>query len=57
MTTLENPPATTARAEVTPQQRGEHEVRVAAVEARDTDVALEVTSTVFEGLGARATAA
>ncbi|QJY44643.1 acyl-CoA dehydrogenase family protein [Pseudonocardia broussonetiae] len=43
--------------EVTPQQRGEHEVRVAAVKARATEVALEVTSTVFEGLGARATAA
>ncbi|MFC5952620.1 acyl-CoA dehydrogenase family protein [Pseudonocardia lutea] len=42
--------------EVTPQQRGEHEVRVAAVKARATDVALEVTGRVFEGLGARATA-
>ncbi|MEU7817944.1 acyl-CoA dehydrogenase family protein [Pseudonocardia sp. NPDC049154] len=42
--------------EVTPQERGEHEVRVAAVKARATDVALEVTSRVFEGLGARATA-
>jgi alkylation response protein AidB-like acyl-CoA dehydrogenase len=41
--------------DVTPQQRGEHEVRVAAVKARATDVALEVTSRAFEGLGARAT--
>jgi alkylation response protein AidB-like acyl-CoA dehydrogenase len=40
---------------VTPQARGEHEVRVAAVKARATEVALEVTSRVFEGLGARAT--
>ncbi|SDG62048.1 acyl-CoA dehydrogenase family protein [Pseudonocardia oroxyli] len=40
---------------VTPRQRGEHEVRVAAVKARATEVALEVTSRVFEGLGARAT--
>jgi alkylation response protein AidB-like acyl-CoA dehydrogenase len=42
--------------EVTEQQRGEHEVRVAAVKARATEVALEVTSRIFEGLGARATA-
>jgi alkylation response protein AidB-like acyl-CoA dehydrogenase len=42
--------------EVTEQQRGEHEVRVAAVKARATEVALEITSRVFEGLGARATA-
>ncbi|MCE3551569.1 acyl-CoA dehydrogenase family protein [Pseudonocardia sp. RS11V-5] len=42
--------------DVAPQERGEHEVRVAAVKARATDVALEVTSRVFEGLGARATA-
>jgi len=40
---------------VTPRSRGEHEVRVAAVKARATEVALEVTSRVFEGLGARAT--
>jgi alkylation response protein AidB-like acyl-CoA dehydrogenase len=31
-------------------------VRVAAVKARATDVSLEITSTVFEALGARATA-
>jgi alkylation response protein AidB-like acyl-CoA dehydrogenase len=43
--------------EVTEQQRGEHEVRVAAVKARATDVSLEITSAVFEGLGARATTA
>ncbi|MFC4946024.1 acyl-CoA dehydrogenase family protein [Pseudonocardia sp. GCM10023141] len=42
---------------VTAQQRGEHEVRVAAVKARATEVALEITTKVFEGLGARATAA
>lgn len=41
---------------VTEQERGEHEVRVAAVKARATEVALEITSTVFEALGARATA-
>ncbi|TCK26030.1 acyl-CoA dehydrogenase family protein [Pseudonocardia endophytica] len=40
---------------VTPEQRGAHEVRVAAVKARATDVALEITSGIFEGLGARAT--
>ncbi|MBN9735437.1 MULTISPECIES: acyl-CoA dehydrogenase family protein [unclassified Pseudonocardia] len=42
---------------VTEEQRGEHEVRVAAVKARATDVALEITSGIFEGLGARATSA
>ncbi|NEA33474.1 acyl-CoA dehydrogenase family protein [Streptomyces sp. SID13031] len=42
--------------EVTVQQRGEHEVRVAAVKARATDVALEVTNRIFEATGARATA-
>jgi len=41
---------------VTAEQRGEHEVRVAAVKARATDVALEITSGIFEGLGSRATA-
>ena len=41
--------------DVTPDQRGAHEVRVAAAKARATEVALEVTSRVFEGLGARAT--
>ncbi|MFP5022745.1 acyl-CoA dehydrogenase family protein [Pseudonocardia phyllosphaerae] len=41
---------------VTEQQRGEHEVRVAAAKARATEVALEITSGIFEGLGARATA-
>ena len=35
------------------EQRGEHEVRVAAVKARATDVALEITSRMFEGTGAR----
>ncbi|GAY08200.1 acyl-CoA dehydrogenase family protein [Pseudonocardia sp. N23] len=40
---------------VTEQQRGEHEVRVAAVKARATDVALEVTSRILEGTGARST--
>ncbi|WP_433278282.1 acyl-CoA dehydrogenase family protein [Pseudonocardia xinjiangensis] len=42
-------------ANVTERQRGEHEVRVAAVKARATDVALEVTSRVLEGTGARST--
>lgn len=42
---------------VTEQQRGEHEVRVAAVKARATEVSLEITSGIFEGLGARATTA
>ncbi|MET9092769.1 acyl-CoA dehydrogenase family protein [Streptomyces cyaneofuscatus] len=42
--------------EVTEQTRGEFEVRVAAVKARATDVALEVTSRIFEVTGARATA-
>ena len=40
---------------VTARRRGEHEVRVAAVKARATEVALEITSGIFEGLGARAT--
>ncbi|MFB9741487.1 acyl-CoA dehydrogenase family protein [Pseudonocardia sulfidoxydans] len=40
---------------VTERQRGEHEVRVAALKARATDVALEVTSRVLEGTGARST--
>ncbi len=42
--------------EVTEQQRGEHEVRVAGVKARATEVALEVTSRIFEVTGARSTA-
>ncbi|MEU0843713.1 acyl-CoA dehydrogenase family protein [Streptomyces sp. NPDC005962] len=42
---------------VTEQDRGEFEVRVAAVKARATDVALEVTSRIFEVTGARSTAA
>ncbi|WP_432922204.1 acyl-CoA dehydrogenase family protein [Microbispora sp. CA-135349] len=42
--------------EVTPRLRGEHEVRVAAVKAHATDVALEVTSRIFEATGARSTA-
>jgi alkylation response protein AidB-like acyl-CoA dehydrogenase len=46
----ENPDAVTER------QRGEHEVRVAAVKARATDVALEITSRIFEVTGARSTA-
>ncbi|MFI8189209.1 acyl-CoA dehydrogenase family protein [Streptomyces sp. NPDC085946] len=40
---------------VTEQARGEFEVRVAAVKARATDVALEVANRVFEVTGARAT--
>ncbi|MEW1754948.1 acyl-CoA dehydrogenase family protein [Streptomyces cyaneofuscatus] len=42
--------------EVTEQARGEFEVRVAAAKARATEVALEVTSRIFEVTGARATA-
>ncbi|WP_424188471.1 acyl-CoA dehydrogenase family protein [Actinokineospora sp. G85] len=42
--------------EVTARQRGEHEVRVAAVKARATEVALEITAGVFEATGARSTA-
>ncbi|GAA2385156.1 monooxygenase [Streptomyces glaucosporus] len=41
---------------VTERARGEFEVRVAAVKARATDVALEVTSGIFEATGARSTA-
>ncbi|MFG2653456.1 acyl-CoA dehydrogenase family protein [Streptomyces sp. NPDC048436] len=41
---------------VTEQIRGEFEVRVAAVKARATEVALEVTAKIFEVTGARATA-
>lgn len=40
---------------VTARIRGEHEVRVAAVKARATDVALEITSRIFEVTGARST--
>ncbi|SER55699.1 acyl-CoA dehydrogenase family protein [Actinokineospora terrae] len=42
---------------VTERERGEHEVRVAAVKARATEVALEITGGIFEVTGARATAA
>lgn len=45
-----NPDALTERA------RGEHEIRVAAVKSRATDVSLETTSRIFEVTGARATA-
>ncbi|MGW0520738.1 acyl-CoA dehydrogenase family protein [Crossiella sp. NPDC003009] len=41
---------------LTERRRGEHEVRVAAVKARATEVALEVTNRIFEVTGARATA-
>ncbi|MFI8993102.1 acyl-CoA dehydrogenase family protein [Streptomyces sp. NPDC053542] len=41
---------------VTERDRGEHEVRVAAVKARATDVALEVANRIFEVTGARSTA-
>ena len=41
---------------VTEEDRGAFEVRVAAVKARATDVALEVTSRIFEVTGARSTA-
>jgi alkylation response protein AidB-like acyl-CoA dehydrogenase len=42
---------------VTERDRGEYEVLAAAVKSRATDVALEVTSRVFEATGARSTAA
>lgn len=42
--------------EVTERSRGEFEVRVSAAKARATEVALEVTSRIFEVTGARATA-
>ncbi|RLK55588.1 hypothetical protein [Actinokineospora cianjurensis] len=42
---------------VTERERGEHEVRVAAVKAHATEVALEITGGIFEVTGARATAA
>ncbi|GII61275.1 monooxygenase [Sphaerisporangium krabiense] len=41
---------------VTPADRGRFEVRVAAAKAISTEVALEVTSRIFEVTGARATA-
>ncbi|MFJ8672397.1 acyl-CoA dehydrogenase family protein [Streptomyces sp. NPDC093589] len=41
---------------VTERDRGEFEVRVAAVKARATEVALEVTQRIFEVTGARSTA-
>ncbi|MGW2022235.1 acyl-CoA dehydrogenase family protein [Streptomyces decoyicus] len=41
---------------VTEQDRGEFEIRVAAVKARATEVALEVTQRIFEVTGARSTA-
>jgi alkylation response protein AidB-like acyl-CoA dehydrogenase len=41
---------------VTEQTRGDFEVRVAAVKARATDVALEISSRIFEVTGARSTA-
>ncbi|MBV9649197.1 MAG: hypothetical protein JO296_03545 [Pseudonocardiales bacterium] len=40
---------------VTERIRSEHEVRVAAVKARATEVALEITSRIFEVTGARST--
>lgn len=42
---------------VTEKTRGDFEVRVAAVKARATDVALEVANRIFEVTGARSTAA
>ncbi|GFE13830.1 FMNH2-dependent monooxygenase [Streptomyces glebosus] len=41
---------------VTEQTRGDFEVRVAAVKARATEVALEISSRIFEVTGARSTA-
>jgi alkylation response protein AidB-like acyl-CoA dehydrogenase len=40
---------------LTERARGEHEVRVAAVKAQATEVALDVTARIFEVVGARAT--
>ncbi|MGY6025454.1 acyl-CoA dehydrogenase family protein [Streptomyces spinosirectus] len=40
---------------VTPEARGAFEVRVAAIKARATDVALEIGNRIFEVTGARAT--
>jgi alkylation response protein AidB-like acyl-CoA dehydrogenase len=42
---------------VTERARGDHEVRVAAVKAHATDVALEITGRIFEVTGARSTTA
>jgi len=42
---------------LTEAARGAHEVRVAAVKARATEVALEITNQIFEVTGARATKA
>ncbi|MBT0566556.1 acyl-CoA dehydrogenase family protein [Williamsia sp. CHRR-6] len=42
--------------DVTAEERGVHEVRVAAVKAQATDVALDITTRIFEVTGARATA-
>jgi alkylation response protein AidB-like acyl-CoA dehydrogenase len=42
---------------LTERERGAHEVRVAAVKARATEVALEITNQIFEVTGARATRA
>lgn len=47
----------TAPNALTERERGEHEIRVAAVKSRATDVSLEVTSRIFEVTGARATSA
>ncbi|MFE5856985.1 acyl-CoA dehydrogenase family protein [Streptomyces sp. NPDC056500] len=41
---------------ITPRDRGAFEVRVAAAKAVSTDVALEITSRIFEVTGARSTA-
>jgi alkylation response protein AidB-like acyl-CoA dehydrogenase len=40
---------------LTERARGQHEVRVAAVKAQATEVALDVTARIFEVVGARAT--
>ncbi|MCG8917253.1 acyl-CoA dehydrogenase family protein [Actinokineospora sp. PR83] len=44
------------RLSVTPRMRGEYKVRTAAVKTRADEVALEVTSRIFEVTGARSTA-
>ncbi len=41
--------------DVTAEERGAHEVRVAAAKAAATDVALEITTRIFEVTGARST--
>ncbi|GAA2083592.1 monooxygenase [Aeromicrobium halocynthiae] len=52
---LEALPLHRDRLAVTPQMRGEHKVRTAAVKAMADEVALDVTARIFEVTGARST--